>query len=147
MIFCVFVLTLTFFFLRREELKLNNILKVNIFSLTLEHADAERLKEMLANNGTSYTNVYLEGDAYKMNNCLYYLECHPSGKDNLHIATNRYKDAKSLRKNVLISVFKVEVNDNIKFATVKVLWPQWIEKPGYVLARYLHPKNRKLPTS
>lgn len=128
-------------------MKLNNILKVNIFSLTLEHADVEKLKEVLANNGVSYANVYLEGDIYKMNNCFYYLESSSSGKD-LHIATNtnKCKDVKSLqKKDALISVLKA--NGNIKFATIEVLWPQWIEKPGFILARYLCAKNRKLLTA
>ena len=122
---------------------MNNILKLNIFSLTLEHADAERLKEMLANNGTSHKNDYLEG-IYKMNNCFYYLEFSPSGKDNLHIATNKnkYQDVKSLqKKDALISVLKANVN--VKFATIKVLWPQWKEKPGFILAKYLCAKNNR----
>lgn len=147
-IFCVFILT--FVFLRGEELK--NILKVSIFSLMLEHDDAQKLREMLANNRISYTTVDLEGDVYKMNNCFYYLEPSPSGKDKLHIATNhnKYRDVKSLqKKDALISVLKRTASDanNIKFATIKVLWPQWQEKPDCILARYLCGKNRKLLTA
>lgn len=118
-----------------------NILKVSIFSLMLEHADAERLKEVLAKDATPYTNIYLQDKAYVISNCVYYLD----GSNTLHVATryNKYSSIKAMqKKDYLVATIEPQ-NFNLKSVkVVNVLWPQWQKVPALVLAKHLRRKYR-----
>ena len=127
-----------------------NTLNVSIFSLILKDrgVDMDRLKETLENTATAHKNVYLQGEAYVMGNCFYYLE---SSGDKLHIATryNKYPDIETLIKKDVLIAFLIALfrsrpqSFNIKFGKIEVLWPQWKEKPGFVLAKYLCGKDNE----
>lgn len=133
---------------------MRNVLNVSIFSLMLgQDIDTERLKGMLENDATRYNNVYLPliGETYKMNNCVYFLEYFGSSdnKSKLHIATNhnKYPDVETLQKrDPLIAAIRSQ-DLNIKFAKIKVPWPQWQKLPALILAKYLYNKNRKQCTA
>lgn len=119
-----------------------DVLKLSIFSLTLRGIDTDLVK-MALENAEHYKDSYLEGEAYKMNDCVYYLES--SGGDKLHIAAkyNKYPDVEALiKKDPLVASFRPEIS-NIKFAKIEVLWPQWQKMQGFIMARYLSNKDRK----
>jgi len=125
-----------------------NTVNLNIFSLALEKgmSDSTAVKEALK-NAIPYNNLYLQGNAYRMNDCLYYFEICGNGNTKLHIVARqkKYPDEKALqKKDAIIAVIRGPQRfDNVKFGKTEALWPQWQKVPGHILAKYLCGKNNE----
>ena len=123
-----------------------NTVKLNVFSFTLEKGmgDCAAIKEVLK-NAIPYNNLYLQGNAFRMNDCLYYFEVCANGNTKLHIMTRwkKYPDEKAMqKKDALIAAIRGPQRfDNVKFGKTEALWPQWQKVPGHILALYL--RNKK----
>ncbi|MBM2817880.1 MAG: hypothetical protein HW401_470 [Parcubacteria group bacterium] len=93
-------------------------------------------------NAKPYANVYLRGDSYIMNQCLYHFEILANGNIKLHIVAGqkKYPDEKALqKKDALIAVIRGPQRfESVKFGKTEALWPEWQKVPGYILAKYLY---------